>query len=366
MQISTTGDWIDKLAAASDVISAMNLKSLIKNSQLNNNALNLASCDAHCNLIVRATDELVKKRFSTNKNTSDLLCNLIGKNTYGAFAELAAYDWLARCYTTIDTQIHMPANEVLSKNGSTLDGKIKLYETYFDVKAFGFNGHLVQRLKELLEDLIPNEQILIEESWDISSEKLQELIKSASSIAVELKEKNMMQFGRLKIRLVQKSPVSISSRIIDPYLLAQENALYPFKYAKQFTKNAPFVLIFVIHPWFNSLAIHNDFSGIDTAFTRSLARRAFMQFSTDMTPANTVCSSVADDVTLSDASCLLSAIFFVNVWPLDADSSIAHQMPSWLYLNPRARHRISVNQLSLYRANNPNGVHIDDFSSDNY
>jgi hypothetical protein len=124
-------------------------------------------------------------------------------------------------------------------------------------------------------------------------------------------------------------------REFDPYRLAKENALFPFKDAKQFTRNNPFILIFVVHPWFNALSLHRDFNGGGTTFTRSLARRAFMQFSNDSTPLNSVCEGVPSDVTLGDASRLLSAIFFVNVWPLEAEPAISYTLPSWLYLNPR-------------------------------
>jgi hypothetical protein len=73
---------------------------------------------------------------------------------------------------------------------------------------------------------------------------------------------------------------------------------------------------------------------------------------------------VSADVTLAEASRLLSAIFFVNVCPLDADPTITRPMPSWLYLNPRATHHLSCWSVNLFRANNP--VRVDDFADDNY
>ena len=45
------------------------------------------------------------------------------------------------------------------------------------------------------------------------------------------------------------------------------------------------------------------------------ARRAFMQFSDDKTLARDHCKQISDKTTLGDASRLLSAIMFVNVWP---------------------------------------------------
>lgn len=369
--LTTCHEWISKLSAESAVISEMQLATVIKNADLNTDASKLANCDAHCRLITRVIDELVTNSFSSKENTRELLCNLIrgdtsGQKTYGAFSELAAYDWLTRCYVRIATQVAMAPSDVLSINGSTLDGKIEYNGTYFDVKAFGSNGRLVQRLKERLEEEIRDEQVLVEESWDLSFETFSELLRSASDIATELRQKRMVREGRLCIRLQAKQPVTVSIRGPEPYRLAKENALYPFRDAKQFTRNNPFILILVVHPWFNALSIHNDFAGVDTAFTRSLARRAFMQFSTDSTPLNSICKNVPSDVTLADASRLLSAIFFVNVWPLEADPNITYSMPSWLYLNPRATHRLTRGDLSPFRANNRHGTNIDDFADDDY
>jgi hypothetical protein len=176
----------------------------------------------------------------------------------------------------------------------------------------------------------------------------------------------MVQKGRLRIRLEPSQPVTVSMRQVDPYCLARENALFSFRDAKQFTRNKPFILIFVVHPWFNAGSIGIDFAGGDTAFTRSLARRAFMQFSIDSTPLDSICRGVPSDVTLADASRLLSAIFFVNVWPSEADPTITRPMPSWLYFNPRATHRLRRGSASLFRANNPHGTYIDDFADDDY
>jgi hypothetical protein len=364
--LRTRHEWISKLAAESGVISGMRLETDIENADLDTDAFSLANCDAHCRLITRAIDELVTHNFSSSKSARDLLVNLIKQNTYGHFAELAAYDWLTRCYVKIATQVAMTPNDVLATKGSTLDGKIEHGSVYFEVKAFGSNGRLAQRLKERLEEDILDEQVLVEESWDLSFETFEDLIRSASGIATELRQNLMVQKGRLRIRLEPKKPVTVSMHQVDPYCLAKENALFPFKDAKQFTRNNPFILILVVHSWFNAGSIHRDFAGGDTAFTRSLARRAFMQFSTDLTPLDSIVQGVPSGVTLADASRLLSAIFYVNVWPSEANPTITYTMPSWLYLNPRATHRLTRGNLNPFRANNPHSTYIDDFADDDY
>jgi hypothetical protein len=72
-------------------------------------------------------------------------------------------------------------------------------------------------LKERLEEEIPDEQVLVEESWDLSFETFSELIRSASNIAAELRQKKMVPKGRLRIRLVPKQPVTVPMRHADPY-----------------------------------------------------------------------------------------------------------------------------------------------------
>jgi hypothetical protein len=91
-----------------------------------------------------------------------------------------------------------------------------------------------------------------------------------------------------------------------------------------------------------------------------------MQFSRDTTRLDSVSKRVPPNVTLGDASRLLSAIFFVNVWPKDADPTITYVMPSWLYLNPRATHRLTNVDAGFFRAASPNGTHIDTFVDDDY
>jgi hypothetical protein len=184
----------------------------------------------------------------------------------------------------------------------------------------------------------------VEESWDLSEETINQLIAEAPQIALELKQNRMVRKGPMHLRIQSPQPATVSSRVIQPYLLARENALYPFKDSNQFTRNAPFILVFVVHPWLNGNTIGEDFAGGDTCFTRALARRAFLQFSSDTRPLREVCNLVDPAVTLADAARLLSAIFFINVWPIEADTERKRSRPSWLYTNLRAKHRLLRHQ----------------------
>jgi hypothetical protein len=363
MTIRTCHQWIAQLAAQSSAIAAMQLDLRVKDADLDIDAFRLANDPAHTDLVVRAVDSLLTTQASSAQDASVLLTDIICRDTYGKFSELATYDWLMRSQLKITTQIKMGPTDILGTNDAIIDGLVDHCGFYFDIKAFGFHGHLAQRLKERLESELPGERIYLEESWDLSTDLFSQLIKDARNIARELKTKRFKQIGLLRIQAKAPEPVNVSSRIISPYLLAKENASYPFRSANQFTRNAPFILIFVIHPWLNGSAIFNNFAGNDITFTRAFARRAFKQFTHDSQPLNTVCKEVGADITFADAAKLLSAIIFVNAWP-DAHKLDRETMPSAVYLNPRASHPIGY-RVGLFRSINPN-ILIEDFTYDDY
>lgn len=363
MTIRTCHQWIAQLTAQSTAIAAMQLNLRIKNTDLDTDAFNLANDPEHTDLVIRAVEALLMMQASTEQDASTLLTDIICRDTYGKFAELAAYDWLMRCRLKITTQIKMAPSDILGANDAIIDGLVDHCGFYFDAKAFGFHGHLAKRLKERLESELPGESVSLEESWDLSIDLFSRLIKDARNIAHELKTKRFKQIGPLRIQARAPAPVNVSSRIISPYLLAKENASYPFRSANQFTRNAPFILIFVIHPWFNDGAIFSNFAGNDVAFARAFARRAFMQFTHDPGPLNAVCNEVGSDVTFSEAARLLSAIIFINAWP--SGHKLDHEiMPSAVYLNPRASHPLGY-RVDLFRSINPN-ILIEDFANDDY
>jgi hypothetical protein len=154
---------------------------------------------------------------------------------------------------------------------------------------------------------------------------------------------------------------------MSPYALARENAKFPYTSANQFTRNAPFLLIYVVHPWFGS-TIHHDFAEAGTCFTRSFARRAFMQFSNCADPVQPVCSKVGAGLTFAEASKCLSGMLFINAWPADLyppNTSDARHASSWLYLNPRATHKIFEVDAELL-AQPRTQVLLDNFADDDY
>ena len=362
-------EWIDVLSALSPLIKEMGLKSLIQDDELDNNGLNFANCDIHCQLIVRAVEKLLESKSADIKAVQNLLKGLLNRKTMvGAFCELAAYDWLMRYDFGVKIQIPLDKNSVLGKSGSIVDGQLSLLfgQAYFDVKSFGFHGQMALRLKERLEGLIPGKAVSIEESWDVSIDEFELLVENPTPIIKKLLQNGMARYGRMTIFCRERQPIMVSSHVVNPYLLAQENSLYPFKYSNQFACKVPFLLIFVVHPWLGQGELHTNFSGTGSHFTRALARRTFMQYVHDKSPAADICDKVRDGVTLAEASQSLSGIVFANIWPKGCDDEENHIHPSWIYLNPRATHPLARSQFSLLYANGATNVDIDDFEFDNY
>jgi hypothetical protein len=118
-------------------------------------------------------------------------------------------------------------------------------------------------------------------------------------------------------------------RTSGPYKQAEELRYHPFNHAAQFTTQKPFMLIFSYLYRFNAF-LRDDRPGLTEKFFRSLARRAFIQLSSDTQPGSQYDSKMPNGVTVGDASALLSAILFV-----DLGTERYH-----VFFNPRAKHPI--------------------------
>jgi hypothetical protein len=59
--------------------------------------------------------------------------------------------------------------------------------------------------------------------------------------------------------------------------------------------------------------LRKDSSGLLEKFFRSLARRVFIELSKDPRPCNEIDPAIPDDITVGEASSLLSAILFVDL-----------------------------------------------------
>lgn len=156
-------------------------------------------------------------------------------------------------------------------------------------------------------------------------------------------------------------PVRVSTRVSDPYAMAEEHASYAFRFAKQFARHKPFILFLAHHPWLGGLSLNTDFASFTTTYIRALARRTFIQFANDKSPLL--------GVTKGDASQLISGIGFLNISHIPspqhgASSPVEPRLR--LFSNPNATNPIPDLTMDMMQLEQPGSVVIESFRHDNY
>ncbi|MEI7867759.1 MAG: hypothetical protein WCI11_07690 [Candidatus Methylumidiphilus sp.] len=367
--IKTYPEWISKITCLNSSLNDFNFEKPDKYGNLNKDGFNLANCDIHCQFIAEAFDYLLTSttNCSSKKSYIEIFRNLFTNNTSGSFLEIVTYYWLVKSGLNVIPQISLDNNIVLGKNGSIIDGKVELLigSAYFDIKSFGFTAKLAGKLCAKLEENFPEFRVLIEGSWDKSTKEFTNLIQKYQFIVDELKKNSIMKIGQTIIRLEKRKAVTVSGRISEPYLLAKENAQFPFKEANQFTMHEPFLLIYVAHPWFGLTELHDDFSGTASTFTRAFSRRCFFQFSNDESRVKKHCHQVKDGMTIKESSRLLSGIIFLSFCLFNQDEINRMPYKAWIYLNPRATNKLTCSDFDLLDRKYSN-ITIDDFIYDDY
>lgn len=353
-------DWWNDLAALSTVVAGLPMPpdedywDSGNNQAINAVAYNLSGCPDHNKSIARWVDEMMNQGVALSQ-IEKLLIDLTSRNTYGTFSELAAYGLLLDAAIPFGMQVPMRGTAILNSNGSDLDGVLKIGNpVYFDVKAFGLHEYLAEELSRKLSQMFPSDFVAIGGSVDVSVTEMSHLLsKDFKALGAELASLRKATRGALEIRLEPKQPVQFVINTANPYELAKNHADYAFKFAKQFVRRKPFILVFVIHPWLGGFRLSTNFSSDTQQFMRSFARRTFMQFRSDRTKVL--------GVTRAAASKLLSGIMFVDAWQKPSTKPRNHA----LYLNPYAKHPIS----KLNRDRLVTGIHnmdFDDFEHDAY
>jgi hypothetical protein len=273
----------------------------------NPDALNLASSPEHVEAMARCF-ELLSQSGVASQMLEKSITDLTSRNTYGAFSELSVYLWLLDNKIPFDPQAPMSGADILNPNGSALDGKLAIHGgVYFDVKGFGFRQYLIEALHTRLSNHFPNQFVAIEGNWDSSIADLSELLgRGFKALCADLQVAPNARRGGIDIILRASSPVQVMHNFSNPFELAEANASYAFTYAKQFVRHAPFILVFVTHPWFSGGWLTTEFGNYIGDFQWAFARRTFLQFRNDATPVF--------DVTKADAAGMLSGLAFFDAW----------------------------------------------------
>jgi hypothetical protein len=351
---------ISELEKVSPKIATLSLASTIPEERLEGERLDFVNTSAEIAMVGRAVEHLSSGLSVSDAALRKMLTDLLSSaNFYGQLCEFAVYDWLNRNNASFRVQIAAGAQDVLNPNGSDLDGVFDARNVHFDVKGFGFEAYVREKLRKKIAELVRHGRVLIDGPRDNSVKDLQKAFGRSKAIAAELSQSGLAKVPELGWTLrISASPVSIEQSSVDPYRMAEENRYYPFKTARQFHRNTPFLLIFAFSPAFNGF-MSVDFDGSSGVFFRSLARRAFMQSTGDMDPVLKHDSGADSAVTIHEASRLLSGLLFLDFG--DSEDT------AWLFLNPRAKHRLKKDHVEqMFDFLIPKEMSIDDFEHDNY
>lgn len=358
--VQTLHGLITHLEVRSAAIAGMNLAKQIPDAPISGALFNFANQSADLDRLARCVNELVSTSTLGPFEVETAVHNLLHRrHFYGQLCEFGGYGWLLRNGVQFSAQQKIPASEVLNPNGCTVDGRLRIVEACFDIKAMGFEAHAAERFRRALQKRYGATLVVtIEGSMDIAVKDIEKYaFERLHQISRTLADAGIYQLTELGwiIRVERLQKFTTATTYSDPYRLAEENRHYPFKDASQFTRNIPFFLIFCYSAQFNPSLSVNFASGTDVTL-RSLARRAFIELSADSTSAHCVDRKLPSGVRLCDASSLLSALLFVD---LQTDQAR-------LYLNPRATNKLTRYHVEQIFDFNPIPAFVDDFGHDNY
>ncbi|TAI67085.1 hypothetical protein [Bradyrhizobium sp. Leo170] len=353
--IDTRIQWLKELERLSSIVRGYGLSGTQKDSIYvtrqggqsifhDSDAFNVANSAPHNAIVVDAVDALQGKM--PEPAIRALLGELTYRKTYGAFSEVMAYKWFGDAGAAFVAQVPLTKLDVVNPNGSTLDGQVTLAGdkiAYFDVKGFGFVAHKIKLLQERLEAQLPGQSVLIEGDWNVSIDMLQDLLdyNGFSKLLGELQVTRRATRGSLEFRAQQQQRVTISGHASDPLSLARENRDYPLRFAGQYARNKPFLLAFVIHPWFSQGQLHQNFGGFVDAFTEELSRLAFASFAKDQTQLL--------GMSHAELTRLLSGLVFLNGWPVAGTDAPRPNPSCRIYLNGNAKHKLRVSHFAKFK-----------------
>lgn len=352
--IDTRIQWLKELELISNVIHGYGLSGTLKDAIyvdrtgakpefLDSDAYNVANSDPH-NLIVKESVDALQGKMPEPAIRA-LLGELTFRKTYGAFSEVMAYKWFGDAGVPFAGQVPATKLDVVNPNGSTLDGEVTLADgtkSYFDVKGFGFIAHKIMLLQKRLEDKLTGHSVLIEGDWNLSIDALQDLHESGfSKLLGELQTAGGATRAPLQFRAQKQQRITISSHAVEPLKLAQENREYPLRFAGQYARNKPFMLVFVIHPWFSQGELHQNFGNFVDIFTEELARLAFQSFAQDQTQEM--------GMARAELTRLLSGLVFLNGWPPEGTDAPRPEPFCRIFLNGEAKNKLKVSQFAEFK-----------------
>ena len=368
MKIDTLQGLVTALADLSPAVEAANLEASTSDGPLTTPMYNFANRAGALEKVAATAQTLADDLSLPPAKLTDVLTSLLRSKTfYGAYHELGVYHWLNAPRLDYEPQVTVPTGGTLNQRGpSELDGRFADADVYFDIKSFGFQYHLKEEFRAKLKQALNTSRVVINGSAsnalrDITTYALENKSR-LDRIVDELKRTGRSHITELGWDLslpAQGQRVTMEESWNNAYLTAKENRYYPFNYAKQFTCNAPFLLVFAYDHLFNG-PLQVNFANHAEVLFRSLSRRAFMQFESDARPISCLgqgyVKKIDGTLPLQQVARLLSGILFID---LDDETTR-------LYSNPNATNKITDYRFDSMFDLNSAQVHHDDFAHDNY
>ena len=299
--IRSLHELIDRLSELSPVIDGMDFKTKLSDRTLPKPMFNFANQPQALQQLAMTVFTLTRDLDLPLNKMEEVLGRLLGEPTfYGAYHELGVYRWLNYNGVYYVSQPSVSQADVLSQTGPVqLDGHFEDADVYFDIKSFGFQYNLKEEFRTRLQGDVSH-GVTIDGPMDHALRDIRaaalEDTGHYNKLVEALRNSGIGEIATLNwnIRL-HKGQVNFETTSENPYRLAEENRYYPFNYAKQFTCNAPFLLIFAFDHLFNG-PLQVDFANYTSTLFRSLCRRVFVQFKADTRAISTIGKGYASKI----------------------------------------------------------------------
>lgn len=315
------------------------------------------------------------------------------KNWQGAFAELTAVDCFNYPLTESPSFLRSPVSigvsptdctllgELLGRQcgRSVLDGAFPDFDLYFDTKI------LQNTAKDILDGIhtrilaeFPGEQILIASEFDSDSgpwmfsdrvPDIEKELRKALRASPRITSFRSSVLTGLSHRIQWGPGTIISESGYNPYKHAREFWPFIFSDCHQFVTDKPFLLVYVIFPWYNNIV--RPFAGLNQVFYRSVSRRVFCNPCCDRTLLATLLGpqKVAErlsGITVGEASRSLSGLLFLEDNCITSGKPAGSNTCGYLYANPNASNRLTKSLFWDYVACDLHPSQSDTFEFDNY
>jgi hypothetical protein len=156
----------------------------------------------------------------------------------------------------------------------------------------------------------------------------------------------------------------VTEHLYNPERHASQLHLDVFGHMDKFVRDRPFVLAYVVCPWFNRII--NEFGDANGRFYRALARRVFCQYRYSPRLASSYAKEFSGTQSLWDLSQDVAAIVFLEDRSIRGSSATRSKVKAFWYLNPNARNPIAGSLFDDILSLDLEVERREDFVHDNY